>query len=1129
MGGTAQTARSGAARVRTGALAAVAALVAASGAQAAFAALGPLGLSGLNVIATSPTAASSSDARTDPALLKLTTAAPVAVMIKLHYASTASYRGGVAGLRATSPAVTGRRLSLTARAVRRYGRYQRRVEGSTVAALRQIPGFRLGRSLRVVYGGISARVPGNEIADVLKTPGVVAVQRDSIRYATSDASNTFIGSPVLWAQLHSDPSNAGEGILFGDIDTGVWPENPMLADQGNLPAPPPKLDGTPRVCDFGPDPTSTSTKPFACNHKVISGQAFLDTYNLLVGDATYRSARDSEGHGTHTTTTAAGDHVDHADLFGVDRGPVGGIAPGAWVASYKVLGSSGGFTSDIDAGIQQAILDGVDVINYSIGGGGGENPYTDPTDLAFLDAYAAGVFVSASAGNDGPAPATAGNLAPWITTVGASTLNRSFGSTITVTAGDASVLASGVSVGLGLAVPTPIVLAGATAPYDDPYCTTEALAGTFAGKVVICLRGGPGAVGRIQKGFNVLQGGAVGMVLVNPVAEDVETDNHFLPTIHLDKAAGDRVIAFVTAHPDAVTTFLQGVERPAQGDVMAAFSSRGPGGLFLKPDLTAPGVQILAGNTPLPDNVDSGAPGQFFQAIAGTSMAAPHVAGGAILVAALHPDWGPGQIKSALMTTATTDVVKEDTTTPADPFDDGAGRIDLTQAGSPGLTISETAANYAAQATKPDSAAIDLNVPSFNAPVFPGSITAARRLKSVKNYPQRFSITTTAPSGARILVTPSRFVVPAYGSRTIWIHITAHAIPEGQYFGSVEIRPDALTPGPALHLPVAFYKTQGETAVAQTCSPLVVRIFTGPNATTCTVHVENTGLEPTTATATTDLGSKLKVRATGGGATAIAWNTAQWTGSLAPRQDAAPGIAPTSGDGDPGYNDLTAAPFNIAPTPVGDEDLITLTTPSFVYAGRTYTTLSVTSDGYAVAGGANSAQFIPQHLPDPSPPNNVLAPFWTDLTGDGAPGITNAILTDGTNDWLVVQWDLNTISPEPVSARTFQLWIGLNGTEDITYTYDPARLPAAPADAAAGLTVGAENAPGTAGAQLPFGTAPTSDLRVASTPGAPGGSVDYTVTGRGIATGLSVVDTGVVSSNVRGKTTVQTNVTVTRR
>ena len=152
----------------------------------------------------------------------------------------------------------------------------------------------------------------------------------------------------------------------------------------------------------------------------------------------------------------------------------------------------------------------------------------------------------------------------------------------------------------------------------------------------------------------------------------------------------------MTSHDGVTGAFAAGEPRDGQGDVMAAFSSRGPGGLFVKPDITAPGVQILAGASPTPlsppNPVDGGSPpGEFFQAIAGTSMSSPHIAGSAILLRALHPDWTPGQIKSAMMTTATTDVVKEDLVTPADPLDMGAGRVDLNVAGSAALTFDETA------------------------------------------------------------------------------------------------------------------------------------------------------------------------------------------------------------------------------------------------------------------------------------------------------------------------------------------------------------------------------------------------------------------------------------------------------
>ena len=159
---------------------------------------------------------------------------------------------------------------------------------------------------------------------------------------------------------------------------------------------------------------------------------------------------------------------------------------------------------------------------------------------------------------------------------------------------------------------------------------------------------------------------------------------------------------------------------------MAAFSSRGPGGQFLKPDITAPGVQILAGNTPTPDEVAGGPPGQYFQAIAGTSMSSPHIAGSAILLKALHPTWTPGSVKSALMTTAKTSVVKEDLTTPADPFDMGAGRVDLTKAGNPGADVRRVGRATWSTLGTTRCTALDINIPSINVPTMPGTVTVTR-------------------------------------------------------------------------------------------------------------------------------------------------------------------------------------------------------------------------------------------------------------------------------------------------------------------------------------------------------------------------------------------------------------------
>ena len=130
------------------------------------------------------------------------------------------------------------------------------------------------------------------------------------------------------------------------------------------------------------------------------------------------------------------------------------------------------------------------------------------------------------------------------------------------------------------------------------------------------------------------------MILINPSLADVETDNHWLPTIHV--ADGTDLQAFLDGHTGVTGAFTAGAARNGQGDAMAAFSSRGPAGLFVKPDITAPGVQILAAMTPTPEDPVNGPPGQYYQAIAGTSMASPHIAGAAILLKALHPGWGPG-------------------------------------------------------------------------------------------------------------------------------------------------------------------------------------------------------------------------------------------------------------------------------------------------------------------------------------------------------------------------------------------------------------------------------------------------------------------------------------------------------
>jgi Subtilase family/Fibronectin type-III domain/PA domain len=738
-------------------------------------------------------------ARSDTSLVTRTDSAKVNVMVKLDYDATASYRGDLAGFAATSPSVTGRTLTGATPAEKAYDTYTATRDRTFRAELvAKLPGAKAGQSLRQIYGGVAVRLPANQVKSLLQIPGVTAVQADTLEHvdAATVESPMFIGAPTIWNEVGGQ-ALAGRGVIFADLDTGIWPEHPSFADNRALGTPPPAPSGKPRACNFGDNPLTPGIDVFRCNHKVIGGQPFLATYNANnPGEIYATSSRDSEGHGTHTTSTAAGDVVMRAPIFGIDRGPVSGVAPGAWIMEYKVCGAVGCFSSDVSAAVQQAILDGAKVINFSVSGGA--NPYSDPVELAFLDAYNAGILVAASAGNSGPGAGTTNHDAPWTMTVAASTQTRQFQSTLSLSGDGKTASFVGVSLTSGVTTPARVILAQ-NIPGYDALCSTPLAAGSVTGKIVACLRG---TVGRVQKGHNVLAGGAAGMILYNLPLADTESDNHFLPVVHL--ADGTSFLAFMAAHPSATATFTAGVRANGQGDVMAAFSSRGPGGQFLKPDITAPGVQVLAGNTPTPDNIASGPSGQYFQAIAGTSMSSPHIAGAAILVKARHMAWTPGDIKSAIMTTATTKVVKEDLKTAADPFDMGSGRVDLSKAGDAQIVFDETAANMASLGNNPLTA-INLNLPSVDVPTMPGTVLVTRTATNVTGKTYRYRVTAKSPARSKISVYPRSGKIRPGQSQTFEITISSSA-PSGQYFGQIDFRSGS---GPALHLPVAFYRPAG--------------------------------------------------------------------------------------------------------------------------------------------------------------------------------------------------------------------------------------------------------------------------------------------------------------------------------
>ena len=1079
-------------------------------------------------------------AQSDPSLLHRTDSTPVNVMIKYDFDATASYAGGVPGLAATSPRVTGKKLKDNPSAVAAYEKYAgNKLKTIDSAASSAVSGLKIRQQFTTAYGGVAAQIPANQIDKLLEVPGVAAVQKDSLNQPLDD-NTSFLGATNVWSSL-GGPANAGSNVVVGVIDTGVWPEHPMLSPAG-ISAPAGGLKG----CQFGDGSDTAHLGPtFACNNKLIGAYAFTATYMAAVGsdgqefcnDVTgVCSPRDSEGHGTHTMTTAAGDCVSSAVIYGVDRGPVCGMAPGAHVEEFRVCLSQGCFGSDSVAAVAQAITDGVNVLNFSISGGG--SPYTDPVELAFLDATNAGILVAASAGNSGPGAGTSDHGGPWTLTVGATTGPRAFASTLHLTAdGGAALDVPGVTLTNGVTSPTPVVLASSLAG-EDALCQSTLAPGTAAGKVVVCERG---SNGRIDKGRRVAAGGAAGMILYNQSAAvtDLESDNHYLPAIQT-QFDSNAIADFVSSHTNVLATWAQGTATPAQPDVMASFSSRGPTSDWIKPDVVAPGVQVLAGMTPQPDQTtaDNGPAGNLYQAIAGTSMSSPHAVGAAALVKAAHPTWSPEAIKSALMTSSVQAVVKEDGSTPATPFDMGAGRIQVDRAVNPTIVFDETYADFVAAGT--DSIhRIDLNLASVDATTMSGSITTQRTAINVTPKELNLQVQITQPAGVTITVGNANhdLHIQAGGSLTFPITISAPQVADGQYFAAIRLVPK--NGGNAVYMPVAFVKKQGNVSMSSNCSPTSFPAKTG--VTHCTTTVQNLAAVPANAHLTieqAEAGNALRYANVGLPGTAIgAGFGVQWSGTLTPAlAPSVTAINDITGNG-PAGGYLPLSLFGIpAISGVGDDTITNFNVPTFYFGGEPYSSIGVVSNGYVVIGGGTQSDvnFFPQTFPNPARPNNVIAPFWTDLNPSAVNGgaIRIASLTDGIDTWLVIDFDA-VKNFSNTTTHTGEIWLQLaqggagTGPESEQETISYGAANAAAGDPGSAINWGVENRDGSSGVNLGSAPADGSEYRPVLTGPTPGGQVTipYDVSSKKAGTWHNVAT--MTSDQTPGQTQVVTTLTAT--
>ncbi|CAK8572235.1 unnamed protein product [Lathyrus sativus] len=541
--------------------------------------------------------------------------------------------------------------------------------------------------------GFSAVLSKQELNNLKKSHGFVTAYPD--RTATVDTTHTFEflsldPSKGLW-----NASNLGENVIVGLIDTGIWPESESFQDNGMSKNIPTKWKGK---CEIGQD-FNTSM----CNLKLIGARYFnkgviASKPNVKIS---MNSARDTQGHGSHTSSTVAGNYVDGASFFGYAKGVARGIAPKARIAMYKVLWDEGRQASDVLAGMDQAIADNVDVISISLGFDN-VSLYEDPVAIASFAAMEKNVVVSSSAGNEGPHLGTLHNGIPWVITVAAGTIDRTFGSLK---------LGSGETiVGWTLFPATNAIVENLLLVYNKTLssCNSISLLSEAAKRGIIVCEALE-SVSVISQIKAITSAGVVGAVFISEDPILLETGRVFSPSIVINPKDKKALIHYIKSveFPIASINFQQTFVGVKPAPAAAYYSSRGPSKSYpriLKPDVMAPGSNVLAAYVP---NLSSATIGSNvflpsnYNLLSGTSMSCPHVSGVAALLKAAKPDWSSAAIRSAIVTTANPLDNKQnpisDNGNPsqyASPLAMGAGEIDPNKALDPGLIYDATPQDY---------------------------------------------------------------------------------------------------------------------------------------------------------------------------------------------------------------------------------------------------------------------------------------------------------------------------------------------------------------------------------------------------------------------------------------------------
>ncbi|CAA2957179.1 subtilisin-like protease [Olea europaea subsp. europaea] len=654
------------------------------------------------------------------------------------------------------------------------------------------------------FSGFAATLNSSQATNLANIKGVISVFRSKTVQLDTTRSWDFMGLAVDYSQGTPSQLAYGDNIIVGVFDTGIWPESASFKEE-------PGIGPVTNIWKGKCMPGEKFNPEKHCNRKLIGARYYLAGFERQygpinkTGNHEYRSARDSLGHGTHTASTAVGSRAKDASLFGFAQGIARGGSPRARLAVYKICWNrnfDGRCTEeDILAAFDEALHDGVHIISASFGPRPPLLPFfKSSSGIGSFHAMQLGVPVVFSAGNNGPDPSLVGNVNPWSICVAASTIDRRFPTKIML-----DDIISFTGEGL-IAKKVRGELAAAKSYFYGGICHSGNLRNrSAAGKVILCFSG---QVMSEDAEVAARRANAVGLIFVQPLTRPVAAAS-IVPVVRIDFIQGTRIDHYLA---------LSVKSPPAP--IVSDFSSRGPSSIspdFLKPDISAPGINILAAwppnISPTVFSTDIRSVDWNFQS--GTSMSCPHVTGIIALIKSAHPDWSPAAIRSALITSAyQTDITGDSiqvgaSTKASDPFDIGAGHVNPLKAIDPGLIYDMNTRDYIiflcnsgytedeikamvicprASCPKKYEPNTNINYPSISVPNLQWETTIKRTVQNVGHKKTAIYFASTVnPNGVEVEVWPRILIFsPFKKESTYFVTLKPVKASQGRYdFGSM--------------------------------------------------------------------------------------------------------------------------------------------------------------------------------------------------------------------------------------------------------------------------------------------------------------------------------------------------------